>query len=55
MSSRIPITKNTEIFRMRISQKMKDKLKELAKKSGYGGTASSAIRVLINSAMENLD
>jgi hypothetical protein len=48
--SKLPTTENTEIFTMRISKKLKLKLNELAKRSKYGGSASSAIRVLIESA-----
>lgn len=47
---KLPTTENTDIFTMRISPKLKDKLNQLAKKSKYGGSASSAIRVLIESA-----
>jgi hypothetical protein len=47
---RLPTTENTEIFTMRISLKLKEKLNQLAKKSKYGGSASSAIRVLIENA-----
>jgi Arc/MetJ-type ribon-helix-helix transcriptional regulator len=48
---KIPTTENTEIFTMRISQKLKEKLYQLvAKRSKYGGSASSAIRVLIENA-----
>ena len=48
---RLPTTENTEIFTMRISPKLKAKLNELAKRSKYGGSASSAIRVLIQNAI----
>lgn len=48
--SRIPTTENTEIFTMRISPKLKDKLNQLAKRTKYGGSASAAIRVLIENA-----
>lgn len=48
--SRLPSTENTEVFTMRISPKLKEKLNQLAKKSKYGGSASSAIRILIESA-----
>jgi hypothetical protein len=47
---KLPTTENTDIFTMRISPKLKDKLNQLAKNSKYGGSASSAIRVLIESA-----
>lgn len=50
---RLPSTKNTantEIFTMRISKRLKEKLNQLAKRSKYGGSASSAIRVLIENA-----
>ena len=46
---KLPYTENTEIFTMRISQKLKDKLNQLAKRSKYNGTASSVIRALIES------
>jgi predicted transcriptional regulator len=48
--SKLPTTEKTEIFTMRISPQLKEKLNELARKSQYGGSASSAIRVLIESA-----
>lgn len=51
--ARLPSTKNTantEIFAMRISPRLKEKLNQLAKRSKYGGSASSAIRVLIENA-----
>jgi predicted transcriptional regulator len=47
---RLPTTENTEIFTMRISPQLKKKLNELAKRSKYGGSASSVIRVLIENA-----
>ena len=50
---RLPSTKNTantDIFTMRISPQLKKKLNELAKRSKYGGSASSVIRVLIENA-----
>lgn len=47
MGNRMPKTQNTEIFTMRISKKLKDKLNKLAKKDRYGGSASSAIRYMI--------
>ncbi|WP_170309881.1 hypothetical protein [Seonamhaeicola maritimus] len=47
---KLPSTENTEVFTMRISPKLKDKLTQLAKRSKYGGSASSAIRVLIEEA-----
>ena len=43
-------TENTEIFTMRISPKLKEKLNQLAKRNKYGGSASSVIRYLIESA-----
>lgn len=55
--SRLPSTKNTantEIFTMRISPKLKGKLNELSKRSKYGGSASSTIRVLIENASMGL-
>jgi len=49
--SKFPSTENTEIFTMRISPKLKDKLNKLSKKNNkYGGSASSVIRYLIESA-----
>ena len=48
--SKLPSSPNTEIFTMRISPKLKDKLNQLAKKNKYGGSASSVIRILIESA-----
>jgi Arc/MetJ-type ribon-helix-helix transcriptional regulator len=45
--ARLPYTENTEIFTMRISAKLKNKLNQLAKDSKYGGSASSVIRYLI--------
>lgn len=48
--SKLPTTENTEIFTMRISKNLKDKLNELSKRSKYGGSASSTIRILIESA-----
>ncbi len=47
---KLPTTENTEIFTMRISPKLKEKLNQLAKKSKFGGSASSTIRFLIESA-----
>jgi predicted transcriptional regulator len=48
--SKLPFTENTEIFTMRISAKLKNKLHQLAKDSKYGGSASSVIRHMIESA-----
>lgn len=50
--ARLPDMKNgnNEIFSMRISKKLKDKLNQLAKRDRYGGSASSVIRYLIESA-----
>ena len=45
--SKFPSTENTEIFTMRISPKLKDKLNQLAKRNKYGESASSVIRYLI--------
>ena len=48
--ARLPDTSrngNNEIFTMRISKAHKDKLEQLAKKGKYGGSASSAIRYMI--------
>lgn len=50
---KFPSTENTEIFTMRISPKLKEKLNQLAKKSKYGGSASSVIRNLIESASKH--
>lgn len=47
---RLPATENTEIFTMRISPVLKDKLNQLAKRNKYGGSASSTIRILIENA-----
>lgn len=47
---KFPSTENTEIFTIRISPKLKDKLNQLAKRNKYGGSASSVIRYLIESA-----
>lgn len=47
--TKLPSTENTEIFTMRISKKLKDKLKLLAKKRKFNGSASSVIRYLIES------
>ena len=48
--AKLPRSENTEIFIMRISPELKEKLNQLAKKSKYGGSASSTIRILIESA-----
>ena len=48
--SKQPYTENTEVFTMRISVKLKDKLNKLAENSIYGGSASSTLRYLIESA-----
>lgn len=48
--SKLPFTENTEVFTLRISAKLKDKLNQLAKRERYGGNASSVIRHLIESA-----
>lgn len=48
--SKLPSTENTEVFTMRISPKLKDKLNSLAKSEKYGGSASSVIRYLVESA-----
>jgi len=50
MGNRMPKTENTEIFTMRISKKLKEKLNELAKKNKYKNSASAVIRELIESA-----
>ena len=50
MGNRMPKTENTEIFTMRISKKLKNKLNELAKKNKYKNSASAVIRELIESA-----
>ncbi|WP_415374231.1 hypothetical protein [Patiriisocius sp. Uisw_017] len=48
--AKLPSTENTETFIMRISPQLKEKLNKLAQKPKYGGSASSAIRLLIESA-----
>jgi hypothetical protein len=52
--SRLPKTEQTDVLVVRISPTLKQKLFELAKrnKSKYGGSASSAIRYLIESAVK---
>ena len=45
--SRLPSTENTEIFTLRISPKLKEKLNKLAKKKRYGASASEVVRYLI--------
>ncbi|SEA56240.1 hypothetical protein SAMN05443667_105257 [Flavobacterium gillisiae] len=45
--AKLPNTENTEVLTIRISPKLKEKLNQLAKKSKYGGSASSCIRYLI--------
>ncbi|QNJ97038.1 hypothetical protein [Constantimarinum furrinae] len=52
--AKLPTTENTEIFTMRISPKLKGKLNQLAKQSKYGGSASAAIRILIERAYSNI-
>jgi predicted DNA-binding protein len=46
----LPTSENTMTFIMRISPDLKEKLNKLAKRSKYGGSASSAIRYLIENA-----
>lgn len=48
--AKLPTSENSETFIMRISPKLKQKLNQLAKKSKYGGSASSVIRFLIEDA-----
>ena len=48
--AKLPTSENTEIFIMRMTPALKQKLNQLAKKSKYGGNASSTVRVLIESA-----
>jgi len=48
--AKLPSTNQTEVMIFRLSSKLKGKLNELAKKSKYGGSASSAIRILIENA-----
>jgi predicted DNA-binding protein len=50
MGNNLPTSENTEIFTMRISTKLKEKLNQLAKKDKFGGSASAVIRELIESA-----
>ncbi len=45
--SRLPSTENTEVFTLRISPKLKEKLNKLAKKKRYGDSASEVVRYLI--------
>lgn len=47
--TRLPNAANTnsEIFTLRISPKLKEKLSHLTKKQRFGGSASSAIRYMI--------
>lgn len=52
--AKFPTSENTETFIMRISPELKDKLNKLAKRSKYGGSASAAIRVLIEYAYRSL-
>lgn len=51
--SKLPTTENTETFIMRISPELKRKLNQLAKRSKYGGSASSVIRYLIENTYKN--
>jgi hypothetical protein len=51
--SKLPSSENTETFIMRISPKLKEKLYKLGKRNEYGGSASAAIRVLIESASKD--
>ncbi|WP_216746157.1 hypothetical protein [Paucihalobacter ruber] len=48
--AKFPTSENTETFIMRISPELKEKLNQLSKRSKYGGSASSAIRLLIEAA-----
>ena len=45
--SKYPSTENTEIFTMRISPKLKEKLNKLSIGNKHNGSASSVIRYLI--------
>lgn len=45
--SRLPSTENTEIFTMRISPELKEKLNILAKRKRFGNSASQVVRYLI--------
>jgi len=45
--SRLPSTENSEVFTLRISPKLKEKLNKLAKNIRYGNSASEVIRYLI--------
>jgi len=47
---KFPSTENTEVLVVRISPKLKAKLNALAKRTKFGGTASSTIRYLIENA-----
>lgn len=51
--AKLPTTENTQTFIMRISPELKEKLIKLAKRSKYGGSASAAIRILIEAADRN--
>lgn len=48
--AKLPSTNQTEVMIFRLSPSLKEKLNQLAKKSKYGGSASSVIRILIESA-----
>jgi hypothetical protein len=51
--SKFPTSEKTEIFTMRVTPSLKQKIKELSKKSKYGGSLSSTIRYLIESAYKS--
>jgi hypothetical protein len=48
--AKLPSTDKTEVVIFRLSPKLKGQLSDLAKKSRYGGSISSAIRIMIESA-----
>ena len=47
---KLPSTERTEVFTLRISNKEKEQLAELAKKGRYGSTSSEVVRALIKRA-----
>jgi len=49
---KLPSANQTEVMIFRLSPKLKEKLNQLAKRSKYGGSASSVIRVLIEAELK---
>jgi len=47
MSKQLKFTENSEVLSLRISQKLKDKLENLAKRGKFGNNSSEVIRYLI--------